>query len=203
MRKSILISTFIAATLTACGGTTEPPSIPPSDVTTYPALAEGGYASTTVTGDYPMALTDLRAWLSDGNKIVAEMESTDNIAKPVETVYLTGNWPEDGATRRVKLEDDHFVLERVVSNTPASFQYQIWNLTAPAGKSVDHIHGIQAFEALDDEITRLTWTYKVKPDAGFKKPFVQRFVNNDVTPFLSMAVENTVALANEAVTQME
>ena len=200
MRKRLLAPLVLAGFLAACSSTVTPPAIPPSDVTTFPALSDGGYASTTVTGLYPMGLAETRAWIADGNKIVAEMEPTENIAKPSDIVYLTGDWPEPGATRRVEMTDGHFVLERVLSNTDDRFEYQIWGLTSAAGRNVEHVHGIQAFEELADGTTQLTWTYKVKPDAGFKRPFVQRFVNKDITPFLTQAVENTVALAN---TQMD
>lgn len=199
MRKHLFLSFVAASFLAACAATVDPPKIPPSDVTNYPELATEGYAETTVIGDYPLALSDLRTWLMDGNKIVAEMEPTDNIAKPVDIVYFTGEWPNPGATRRVEMSDGHFVLERVLSNAPEKFEYQIWGLTNAAGKNVDHIHGIQAFSPLDEGGTRLTWSYRVKPNAGFKKPFVQRFVNQDVTPFLTQAVENTVALAERTV----
>ncbi len=196
MRKRLLAPIALSVALAACSGAAEPPAVPPSDVSAFPAVAEAGYASTTVTGVYPMGLAETRAWIADGNKIVAEMEPTENIAKPSDIVYLTGDWPEPGATRRVEMTDGHFALERVLSNTADTFEYQIWGLTSAAGRNVDHVHGIQAFDALDDGTTRLTWTYKVKPNAGFKRPFVQRFVDKDVTPFLSQALENTVTLAN-------
>lgn len=200
MRKHIFLSLIAAIGFAACSSV-EPPETPPTDVTSYPPLADDGYASTTIVADYPMMLPELRSWLADGNKIVALMESTENIAKPADTVYFTGEWPEAGATRRVELEDGHFVLERVLSNTPERFEYQIWAMTNAAGKNVDHIHGIQAFEQLPNGNTQLSWTYKVRPNAGFKRPLVQRFVNKEITPFLTMAVDNTVALAEESVGQ--
>lgn len=150
MRKHIFL-TLIAAALAACS-TVEPPETPPSDVTSFPPLVDGGYASTTIQGDFPMPLEETRAWLADGNKIVALMESTENIAKPVDTVYFTGDWPEAGATRRVELEDGHFVLERVISNVPEQFEYQIWAMTNAAGQNVDHIHGIQAKSNLTPDL---------------------------------------------------
>ena len=128
-------------------------------MTTYPALAEKGYAETIVTGTFPMNLETLRLWLEEDNKMVNQMEATENIAKPVKTVPLSGVWPVPGAARRVELSDGHFVLERIVSNTPERFEYQIWGMTQAAGRNVDHIHGVQAFEELSDGSTQLTWSY--------------------------------------------
>lgn len=197
-RKSLLVGLLTASFLTACG-TVEPPTVPPSDITSYPALVEKGYAETIVSGTFPMDLATLRLWLEEDNKMVNQMEATENIAKPIRMVPLSGAWPVPGAARRVELSDGHFVLERIVSNTPDRFEYQIWGMTQAAGRNVDHIHGVQAFEELSDGSTQLTWSYRVKPKAGFMRPFVQRFVDNDVTPFLTQAIENTVALAEEEI----
>lgn len=176
----ILIGLLIAA----CAGTITPPEVPPTDFSSPPALTDKGYAITVVVRDFPMIRRDFRAWIADDNKVVQMLEPYESIAKPVDAVYFDGNWPDPGATRRVELSDGHFLLERVLSNTPGAFEYQVWGLTSAAGRNVEHIHGIQAFEPLSGSETRMTWTYKVKPDAGFKRPFVQRFVNREVTPFL-------------------
>lgn len=186
MRTLLLIAT--ASIITACSSTPAPPAVPPSDFSTKPAITGKGYAQTVIVQDFPMERAALRAWLEDGNKVVAAMDGGEDFAGPVDAVYFEGEWPSTGATRRVELSDGHFVLEKVLSNTEAAFEYQIWNATNEVGKNVSYVHGIQAFEPLSDSETRMTWTYKVKPNAGFKRPFVQRFVNNQMQPMLSGAL---------------
>lgn len=174
------------------------PDTPPSDIASYPSLAESGYASVTLTEDFDVPRPWLRQWLRDTGAFTKNLQSTDAIAKPASTDVLEGTWYDEGSFRRVTLEDGHYVLERVVHNSPERFEYQIWAFTNAAGKNLDHIHGIQTFEALDTDTTRFTWTYAAKPNAGFKRPFVKRFVNGDVRDFLQSSLDLTVVEAEAA-----
>lgn len=199
MRKTILTPILFVAFLAACS-TVEPPSTPPSDFSTYPDLADKGYAETTITRDFPMELTELRSFLDEDNRIVANFEPTDTISMPVDTVYFDGTWPEVGATRRVEQDDGHFVLERVLVSQSDRFEYQIWGFTGTVGNNVDHVHGVMEFVPLDDGQTRMNWSYKVMPNAGFKRFLVQRFVNKEITPFLTTSLDKTLEQAEARVT---
>lgn len=187
MRKIILSG--LALTLVACAGTVAPPDVLPSDVTTYPEITNKGYASHIVVQEFNVPREWLRNWLNEDTHFVNAMEETENIKKPVEITILSGTWPEPGATRRVVLSDGHATLERVIQNDyPGLFQYQIWGLTSKAGQNLSYVLGTQIYEPINDGAgTRLNWTYALKPDAGFKKPFVSRFVNSDIRPFLDNA----------------
>ncbi|GLQ21923.1 hypothetical protein ACFFUB_08625 [Algimonas porphyrae] len=200
MRKHLHVPLIAAALLTACSNV-EPPSTPPADFTTYPALSESGYAETTISRDFPMKLTQLRTFLDEDNRIVANFEPTDTISMPVDTVYFDGDWPEVGATRRVEQDDGHFVLERVLVSQPDRFEYQIWGFTGAVGNNVDHVHGVMEFLPIGDSQTRMNWSYKVKPNAGFKRVLVQRFVNKEITPFLTTSLDKTLAQAEARVAE--
>lgn len=193
-----IIVTFSVLALTACASAVPPPAVPPSDFSAQPALADEGYASTVVVQDFPQDRASLRAWLEEGTKVLDAMKPPEGFAGPVDSVYFEGEWPKAGATRRVELSDGHFVLEKVLTNTPAAFEYQIWNLTSAVGRDVDHIHGVQAFEPLPDGGTRMSWTYKVKPNAGFKKFFVQRTVDKNIEPVLRNALTTLAADAKNS-----
>ncbi|MEL6688000.1 MAG: hypothetical protein AAFP97_10315 [Pseudomonadota bacterium] len=197
-RKSLLSGLFALSFLAACG-TIEPPAVPPSDFSSYPSLAEDGYATMTISRDFPMELTALRSFLDEDNRIVANFEPTESIAMPVDTVYFDGNWPEVGATRRVEQDDGHFVLERVLVSQPDRFEYQIWGFTGAVGNNVDHVHGVMEFIPVSDSETRMNWSYKVKPNAGWKRPLVQRFVDREIEPFLTGSIDKTVEQAEERV----
>ena len=178
----------------------DPPSTAPTDFSNPPAVvADAKYASYTLTHEFDVPHLWLMDWLQQDDQFVKVMEETENIKKPIETVYLSGNWPEDGAVRRIKLSDGHYTFERVISNTlPDQFQYQIWAFTTKAGQNLDYTLGTQSWEALADDRTRLTWTYALKPDAGFKHGFVQGFVDSDIKPFLDGAVVRVAAQAEAA-----
>ncbi|MGB3456904.1 MAG: SRPBCC family protein [Litorimonas sp.] len=200
MRKPHLVSLVAAALMAACSSTIAPPAVPPSDITSYPALAEDGYAAFTITRDFPMELTELRIFLEEDNRMVANFEPTDAIAMPVDTVMLSGdNWPEVGAARRVEQDDGHFVLERVLVSQPDRFEYQIWGFTGDVGNNVEHVHGVMEFVPVGDRETRMNWTYKVKPDAGWKRPLVQRFVDKEIEPFLTGSIDKTLEQARDRV----
>jgi len=199
MKKLAILAA--ALTLAACAGTPAPPAVPPSDFSLRPEIGETGFAKTVIVQDFPLERAKLREWLQDGNKVVAAMDGGEDIAGPVDAVYFDGEWPKEGATRRVELSDGHYVLERVMSNSPAAFEYQIWNMTNQVGNNVDYVHGIQAFAPLSEGGTRMTWTYKVQPNAGFKRPFVQRFVTKKVEPMLRGALETLAVDANELVAE--
>ena len=197
IRKSVVPAIAAVALLGACASA-EPPDTPPSDIASYPALAEDGYASVTVTRDFDVPRDWLRTWLAETSAFTTNFESTDDIAKPASTEVLSGEWFEPGSVRRVRLEDGHYVLERIVENSPSRLEYQIWAFTNAAGKNVDHIRGVQEFEALDADTTRFTWTYAALPNSGFKRPFVKRFVDSEVRDYLQSSLDRTVVQAETA-----
>jgi len=132
------------------------------------------------------------------------MEETQNIKKPIDTVVLHGTWPEEGAVRRLKFSDGHYTLERVIKNDfPYLFRYQVWNFTAASGKHLDYALGQQAWEVLPDGRSQLTWTYSLRPNAGFKLPIVRRFINTDMKPLMENALDVVVAQANDAFNETE
>lgn len=192
-----LIVTLSATGLVACASALPPPAVPPSDFSSRPAIENKGFAETVIVQDFPQDRSELRAWLMEGNKVLAAMKGPEGFAGPVDTVYFDGEWHKTDATRRVELSDGHFVLEKVLSNTEAAFEYQIWGMTGAVKNNVEYIHGIQAFEQLPEGGTRMTWSYKVKPNSGLKKPFVQRYVNKNIEPMLSGALTTLASDAND------
>jgi hypothetical protein len=186
-------------TLAGCAGTTQPPKEPPSFTGAAPEITGGKYAVYQTERTFNAPLEPLRAFIEDGNKIVAAMEETDNIKKPIETVVLYGHWPEEGAVRRLEFSDGHYTLERVLENDhPTLFRYQVWDFTAAAGNNLEYALGEQSWEALPDGTSKLTWTYSLKPNAGYKRFFVQRFVNNDMRPLMDNALDVVKAQADTA-----
>ena len=204
MRKPLLLATIalIAAPLAACGDRPPPAEPIAFDGTVPPVEADADYASFTLERDFDVPRDVLMPWMTETTRMVDAMEETENIKKPVAIDILSGTWPEDGSVRRVTLSDGHQTLERVVRNgLPERFEYQIWNFTTSAGGNLDYALGTQVWSEVDadgdgaDDETRLTWTYALLPDAGFKRRFVQDFVDNDIEPFLTGAADRVVAQA--------
>jgi len=190
---------FAAIAVTACAGSVAPPSEPPQYTGVAPELTGGKYAVYETERIFNAPLTPLRAFIEDGNKIIAAMEETDNIKKPVDVVVVSGTWPNQGSVRRLEFSDGHYTLEQVLENDfPTLFRYQVWDFTAAAGNNLEYAVGQQAWEVLPDGRSKLTWTYSLKPNAGYKRFFVQRFVNNDMRPLMENALDVVKAQADEA-----
>lgn len=194
-----LIAISTVAVLTACAGNTEAPKTAPGYTGEFPAISDGPYATYETVRVFDAPLEPIRRYIEDGNKIVAAMEETDNIKKPVDVVVLSGDWPEVGAVRRLEFSDGHYTLERVLENDfPTSFRYQVWGFTAAAGKNLDYALGQQAWRELPGGRSELTWTYSLRPNAFYKKFFVQRFVENDMRPLMDKALDAVKVQADAA-----
>jgi|GEM_PF-4526786 len=201
MRKWIIFALIGLVTglalLILRSGDVEPPATAPTDFSNPPAvISDAKYASYELVYEFGVPHLWLMEWLSTDDRFVSVMEETENIKKPIETVYLSGDWPNEGAVRRVKLSDGHYTFERViVNNLPDQFQYQIWGFTTKAGQNLEYTLGTQYWEVIDGDRTQLTWSYELLPNSGFKRGFVQNFVDSDIKPFLDGAVERVAANA--------
>lgn len=132
------------------------------------------------------------------------MEETDNIKKPVDVVVLSGNWPAVGAVRRLEFSDGHYTLERVIENDfPVLFRYQVWGFTSAAGNNLDYAISQQSWKEIQPGQSQLTWTYSLRPNASYKRFFVQRFVDNDMQPLMNNALDRVQAKANAAFAEEE
>lgn len=207
--RNLALSLLSALGLAACASDLPPPAIAPTpQAIAAPDLdPDAKLASHTVVTDFAAPRDELQAWLfpsgvgsTDPNgfgRIVLEMVETEKIRKPVAADYLSGDWPEQGAVRRLQLSDGHYVLERVLDNSlPESFTYQIWGYTTKAGQNIAYVLGEQTFEPLPDGGTRFIWTYGLKPRQAWKRPFVQGFVDSDIGPFLDGAMERVAERAD-------
>ena len=183
----------------ACSGTTAPPDTPPDYTDAAPEITDGKYATYETERIFNAPLAPLRRFIEDGNKIVAAMEETDNIKKPVDVVVLSGIWPEENSVRRLEFSDGHYTLERVLENDfPTLFRYQVWGYTSAAGNNLDYALGQQAWEELPDGRSKLTWTYSLRANAGYKHFFIRRFVNNDMRPLMDNALDKVKEQADAA-----
>lgn len=151
----------------------EPPATPIA-MSPPPAVEEGFHATNTISRDYDVEVTVFRRWMDQGQMVKA-LRSTGAVAKPAEITYLSGNWPQVGAVRRVKLEDGHYVLERVLaSEFPSLFRYQVWGFTNSAGNLVKYATGELRYAPLGGGKTRFTWTYRLRPRSILLRPVVAR-----------------------------
>lgn len=177
---------FPALIIAACAGP-QPPQTPPT-YTPPPPVAESGLVVAAAEGEFPMGAGELRAFM-DANPLTEYLKPIGDIAAPVEGTVLQGNWPEEGAARRLRLEDGHYIIERILINEPDLFKYQIWVFTNSAGHGIDQIVGEQRWIDLGPGRSRFEWDYKIKPRFFVLRPFIARMRSNTVEPYLQGAVD--------------
>ena len=80
-------------------------------------------------------------------------------------------------------------------NIDTRFAYQIWNITAPAGRAIDHIKGEFRYEQRGEEV-HVTWDYNIKPRVFVVRPAIRNFLENDFGPFMRAGLTGTVTAYN-------
>jgi len=195
-RSLIIAALFLAGP--ACTATNvAPPNVPPGLDAPVPLIDDRGLVTYKTTRVFEGPLEPVRWFIEDGSKIVAAMEETDRIRKPIEITVLKGTWPEVGSIRRLKFSDGHFTLERVLENKfPHLFRYQVYAYTSAAGQNIAYAIGQQRWERISESQSKLEWTYSLKPNAFYKKPFVDSFVNSDMKPLMENALDRVKAQAD-------
>ena len=188
---------ILAVTMAACSADIAPPDVPPTYTGEAPAIRDGQYAEYETRRVFNAPLVPLREFIEGEQRIVGAMEETDQIRKPIDVVVVHGEWPQEGAVRRLEFSDGHFAMERVLENDfPTLFRYQVWNYTSAAGQNLDYALGQQAWRELPDGRSELVWTYRLKPNAWYKHHFIQQFVSNDMRPLMDNALDTVVEQAH-------
>lgn len=200
--KIVAVLTFLVSPAFAIGSATvQTPTLTfvsqtqTADVPPPPALAKDSkYVTNTETAVLHGTVPEVRAFF-ENNPVTDFVAPTDTIPAIENIVYLSGNWPEVGALRRVDLAGGDSIHERVLRNTQGNFAYQIWNITAPAGRAINHIMGEFTFEQ-DGDMVNVTWDYNIKPSIFVARPAIRNFLKNDFGPFMRSGLSGTVNVYN-------
>lgn len=189
------VPVFLVVLAAACG-TPAPPDVPPA-YTDPPSVATDGFVIAVTGAVIDMPPPRLRDYL-EANPITDHLRPRGSIAAPVGIEMLRGEWPQPGSTRRVELADGHYVVERVVTNESTLFRYQIYRFTSGAGRGVDQVVGEMRFEPTPDGGTDWRWSYNIKPKSLFARPFIARFRDRELLPYLEEGAASFAAAANQA-----
>lgn len=114
----------------------------------------------------------------------------------VETEVLTTTLGNVGDRKRVQLADGHQAVEQLLAvDTPETFMYQVWGFTTEAKFFATYAVGIFEAEAIDQQNTRVTWTYRFKPNSLVSRLPLWLFLTFNWDSFMSNAAENMSTLA--------
>ncbi|MEO1573948.1 MAG: hypothetical protein AAFU65_03220 [Pseudomonadota bacterium] len=195
-----IVTLLAVVLLTACTTSVAPPEHPP-EYTEPPVVTTDNAIRIVVSTDVPMGLTELRAFLVE-NPFIDYLVTTDSIAAPKDWESLHGTWLTPGASRRLRLEDGHFVIERILENRPELFRYQIWTFTNAAGRGVEQIVGEQRFFELSDRRTRFEWTYNVRPRSALTGWFVNRR-KDELREYMQNGTDRMAAAASGSIARAD
>ena len=193
-RLSRVLVALSGLALAACAAPA-PPDAPPA-YTAPPPVATDGAIPVGASAFVPMAPERLRAFLAE-RPMTSFLAPSGSLAPPVGAGVLSGDWAEPGAARWVELADGHYIAERVVANEPERFRYQIYVFTNAAGRGVDQIVAEQRFVAVEGG-TRFEWDYDVYPRSALTRPFVSRFVERELRPYIEAGTAAMARAAREA-----
>lgn len=198
--RRLVRTTFAVACLSlvwACSLRTEPPQNPPAYDRPAPALVEGAHARHSATRTIDADAATVRGWIDEG-RMFTLLRSTPRVSKPASYDMLAGVWPQEGAVRRVRQEDGHYVAERIVARTEEGFVYQIWAPTTGAGRNIRYGRGeFRVIERADGRAD-LTWSYALKAKHFWAQPFVDAFVRDHFAPFMEAGMDAFAASAEDA-----
>ncbi len=181
----------LALILTGCGEPTIPTE--PPELTSPPKVATSGFLTAYTEETIAMPVKELRSFMQD-QPLTGFLQATQNIANPVESKAIQGQWPEPDAYRWLKLADGHYVIERVLENTDAYFKYQVFIFTNATGRGVEQIVGEQRFVPVDGG-TRFEWTYNVRPTNFVTRQFVRRSMD-EIEAYISGGLRGFATAAN-------
>ena len=122
-----------------------------ADIPPAPDLArESLYQSNVISVVLEGEIAEVRAFMA-ANPLTNFLEPSGRIPRIADVVVLDGPWGDVGALRRVDLVDGNHVHERVLTNDEDEFTYQIWDITAPAGRFINHIYGEIRFAEVEED----------------------------------------------------
>lgn len=195
----LLLPASLATILSACGAPTAVGYAPNTSAEERDELhrtspppeiaSERKLRSATVTDVFDVPLGFVPSWFTS-LPLEKALPGTDEIPGVSGTEPLTKSpWGENGARRRVVLDDGSTALEQVVdANLPERFRYIVWNYTSDAAKSVRYGVGEFRFTPEGDG-TRVEWTYSLAARRWPATWFLGRFVNRDYRDMMEVSLQ--------------
>ncbi len=185
-----------AALLQACA--IQPPKTAPG-LSDPPAMVQDEYyvthqVSRTVNWDR----VSVRRWL-EKEQLITFFPKDMELPSVVGQTPMRGNWGENGAIRRVELNDGHFAFDHILNNRyPDVFQYQVYGFTNLAGRISEYVYAEIKYEETKPNVTEIVWTYRMRPKSSLTKPVVQFFITRRLAPYMEAGMTNMARAAEIA-----
>lgn len=111
--------------------------------------------------------------------------------------FITGDWTQDGSSRRITLDDGSQATETIKSSDkPNYFDYELTDFSAPALRALfKRAYGQWWFTAPTQGKTHIVWTYSFEPQRAWLTPVVWVFMRAIYRGYLKSAAGNMLRIS--------
>lgn len=182
--------------LTGCSVT--PPAVPPEMPQPPVIVNDHNYVSHVATRTVNWDRAAFRRWL-EREQMISFLPKDQGIPGVKGATPMRGAWGQNGAVRRVSLDNGHYVFDHITNNQfPDVFQYQVYGFTNEAARVAEYIRAEFKYTESAPGVTTLQWTYSMRPKSAFSKVFVEQYMANRMRPYMEGGMDNMAAAANKA-----
>jgi hypothetical protein len=185
--------------LAACSSA--PPASAP-ELATPPAIVnDDNYVTHITKRTIKWDRVQFRRWL-ETKQLVTFFPKDKGIAGVKGTTPMRGTWGQNGAIRRVSLDDGHYAFDLIINNQyPDVFQYQVFGFTNDAGRVAEYVRAELKYIEDKPGVTTLQWTYSLRPKSALTRPLLNSFVQNKLIPYMEEGMDNMAKAAEAAAKQ--
>jgi hypothetical protein len=185
----------------SAGCAVSPPQQAPASAQAPAIDPKAEYVSYTTSRTIDWDRASFRRWL-EARQLVSFFPKDMGIPGVASTTPIQGTWGQNGAIRRVHLDNGHYAFDLILNNQfPEVFQYQVFGFTNEAARVADYIYAELKYTEPAAGKTLLTWTYSMKPKSGLTRPLASFFINNRFAPYMEAGMNNMVTAAKDAAAQ--
>jgi hypothetical protein len=187
---------FVGSALVGCA-VSAPAQAP--EVSTPPAVVnDDNYVSHVAVRTVQWSRPEFRAWL-EREQLVKFFPKDRGLPGFKGSTPMRGQWGTNGAIRRVELDNGHYAFDHILNNRyPDVFQYQVYGFTNEAARIAAYIRAELRYDEVSPGVTRLSWTYSMRPKSGLTQPLVSMFMSRTMKPYMEAALDNMAAAAAAA-----
>jgi Polyketide cyclase / dehydrase and lipid transport len=190
---AMLATASVVLGLSACSAA--PPAQAPAMPEPPAVINDDAYVTHVAQRTVQWDRVAFRQWL-EKEQLVSFFPKDMGIPGVKGTTPMRGTWGQNGAIRRVELDDGHYAFDLILNNRyPDVFAYQVFGFTSQAGRVADYIRAELRYTELSPGVTQLQWTYAMRPKSALTKPLVSQFMTSRIQPYMEAGMDNMAKAA--------
>jgi hypothetical protein len=199
--RAFFLAAATAVLAAACS--VSPPQQAPSAPEPPAIDAKADYVSHVTSRTVDWDRVSFRRWL-EARQLVSFFPKDQGLPGVLSTTPMRGTWGQNGAIRRVHLDNGHYAFDLILNNQfPDVFQYQVYGFTNEAARVAEYIYAELKYTEPAPGKTTLTWTYSMKPTSALTRPLASNFINSRFAPYMEAGMNNMLAAAQAAAAEQK